>query len=299
MDTTIVVSYRPGTADLLRVCLSAVARHTSQDVKVLVISTDISDQGLMDYEREQPFKEFESHEVSVGDVSVNWIHGTMLDAVIPEYIDTEYFLTLDSDCFPVADDWLDKLKRMLKTCKIAGIRQPWAPPPEDIDKKSLAYRIRSQQCFDHTHVACQMMRTEDYKQLQTAGAKYAAGDDTGLLVNKIAVEQGFDVLGFDPVRCPKGESIDDGMDPEFNRAWCVVYGDCVCHIGAYTRGQLGQPRPESADFEWAVKRIIADGGAEFLLEDRLSYKYLFDREEEVAAEKMQRLLGMKDQRMDG
>jgi hypothetical protein len=45
--------------------------------------------------------------------------------------------------------------------------------------------------------------------------------------------------------------------------------------------------------------VLWGGGAEFLLNDRFSYKFKFDREEAVAKEKMQRLFGLKAQRMVG
>ena len=292
MDTTIVISYRPGTADLLKVCLASLARYTSHDVKILIVSTDISEKELMDCKLNSPFKGFELRQVKVQMVPWTRIHGHMLDAVIPKYIDTEYFLTLDSDCFPVADGWLNILKGILKTCKIAGIAQPWAPPPESISKTSVEYRVRSQQCWNRTHVACQMIRTEDYLQLNAEGATFVGGDDTGLLVNKMAAEKGWRFRVFMPSRCPLGKRLNKGVFPELNRSCCVVYGDFICHIGAYTRGQMGQDRPDSVNFEWAVKRIMADGGAEFLLEDRLSHKYLFDREEVVAAYKVNQIFGV-------
>ena len=44
-------------------------------------------------------------------------------------------------------------------------------------------------------------------------------------------------------------------------------------------------------------KILEDGSADFLLDDENSYQYKFDKEEEVSEEKMQRLFGLRDQRM--
>lgn len=287
MDTTIVVCYQAGTSDMLRVCLRALARHTQRDAAI-VVATAGGDDGLYNLRGEF---DFDVVECDVSVENVNGIHGRILDKVIPT-IGTPFFVTLDSDCFPLADGWLSDLRLMLDTARIAGVLHPWAPPPDDLPKTKLAYRIRSQHCWTSTHVACQMMRTEDYRKLQEDGAKFSGGDDTGLLVPLLAHKRGWIIDGFMPTRCPKLQVMDEGIDPEFNRMWCVVYGDKMCHIGGFTRAAMGQPRPDSANFEWAVKRIMADGGAEFLLEDRLSYKYQFNREEEVAAYKINWTFGV-------
>lgn len=289
MDTTIVICYQAGTSDMLKVCLEAISWHTERPVSIIVATVE-SDDGLEALQREFGF------EVKVCDVCtdiVNRIHGLLLDKVIPDAITTPFFITLDSDCFPVGGGWLAELHGMMeKGARIAGVLHPWGPPPEDLPKTKMAYRIRSQHCWESTHVACQMLRTDDYRELQEHGVRFSGGYDTGLLVPLKAHELGWKIDGWKPTRCPKGESIDKGIDPEFNRSWCVIYGDMMCHVGGFTRAVMGQNRSDSANFEWAVRRIMSDGGAEFLLEDRLSYKYDFEREEEVAQYKMNQIFGV-------
>ena len=51
-------------------------------------------------------------------------------------------------------------------------------------------------------------------------------------------------------------------------------------------------------FGWARERILSEGAA-WLLDDEWSYRFKFDKEEKVSAEKMQRLFGMHADRMPG
>jgi len=294
---TIVICYRPGTAEILKVCLSSLERHTNQEV-VCIVATTKTDDGLMDL---QMGHQFTIIETDVSSEPLFRIHGNMLDKVIPSDIQTEYLLTLDSDCFPVADGWLQDLLDMMGESRVVGILHPWAPPPDDMLRMKMAWRIRSQHCWNRTHVACQMIRTNDYKELQGVGVSYSGGDDTGLLIPMRAQERGWGITGFLPTRCPLPSAPDDvssvpdrtiPFDPEFNRNCCVVYGDKVCHIGSYTLSKYGNGKPDSEPFEWAVERILAESGAEFLLQDRLSYRYQFDREEEVAEYKMNLIFGV-------
>jgi hypothetical protein len=46
-------------------------------------------------------------------------------------------------------------------------------------------------------------------------------------------------------------------------------------------------------FRWARERVTTDG-AEFLLDDSLSYRYTLDREEEVAEMKMRNLFSVME-----
>jgi hypothetical protein len=138
-----------------------------------------------------------------------------------------------------------------------------------------------------------MLRTEDVRLLNE---KYNTGDDTGLALTKKAKSLGWKTDGFKVTRCPKPETGE--TDPEFNRYVALVYGDRVYHHGGFTRTVvLGDEPVFRKEFGWVAGRVIIERGAEFLLDDSLSYRFEFDREEEVAKEKMQRLFGLKSQRM--
>ncbi len=300
-EVTIVICYQSGTSDMLRACLTALDRYTQHPIRVMVLT------------QKQPFGEEDAYmavegfalaNVHVIPCSSGHVHGKLLDAFIPKDVGTELFLTLDSDCFPVADGWLGDLVGMLKgDVRISGILHPWAPPPDDMDKRKLEWRVRSQHCWNRTHVACQLMRKSDFIEL---GHKYDAGDDTGLAITAEAARRGWAVAGFKPTRCPRvaaptsasGRAHGPRLDPEFNRYVSVVYGDKVYHHGGFTRQSLGDEDVFKASFGHARERVLVDG-AEFLLDDLHSYRFKFDREEEVAQEKMQRLFGLFSHRMEG
>jgi hypothetical protein len=294
-EVTIVVCYQQGTGDILATCLASLARHTK----------DVSHKVVVLTRGREPDADLEQLRVAYANVSAislpeiddkvsSRVHGAMLDVVVPSRIDTEYVLTLDSDCFPVANGWLSDLLKMLKDgARISGILHPWAPPPSSMSQKKLEWRVRSQHCWETTHVACQMLRTEDVRLLNE---KYNTGDDTGLALTKKAKSLGWKTDGFKVTRCPKPETGE--TDPEFNRYVALVYGDRVYHHGGFTRTVvLGDEPVFRKEFGWVAGRVIIERGAEFLLDDSLSYRFEFDREEEVAKEKMQRLFGLKSQRM--
>jgi len=295
---TIVICYRSGTSEMLKVCLESLQKHTAQETACVVATTNLFDGELQGLQLQNRFSVIE---VKAPEGHAARVHGNMLDAIIPAKIDTEYVLTLDSDCFPIADGWLDDLLSMAHDARLVGILHPWAPPPDDMLHTRIAWRVRSQQCWNNTHVACQMIRVADYKELQeSCKVSYAGGDDTGLLITLRAKEKGWRIAGWMPTRCPLPSApgnVTGGIkrttpfDPEFNRIRCVVFGDKICHIGSYTLAKCGLLRPDSEYFDWAVERILGDGGAEFLLQDRLSYRYKFDREEEAAELKMNQIFG--------
>lgn len=296
-ELTVVVCYKGGTSELMATWFASMWRHTNDvrfRTKVLTKKGDL-DSGLACLVLCYP--EVSVEEVDVGDdaLSTSRIHGVMLDSYVPGKVETRYVMTMDSDCFPVADGWVSELTGMLENgARISGILHPWAPPSVDMKKSKIEWRVRSQHCWERTHVACQMMRTQDLKELCSSGMKFAGGDDTGLLVPKMALEKGWRIDGYKPTRCPKPEV--GKVDPEFNRYVGILYGDKVCHMGGYTRVSVCGDEPVfEEEFGWARKRVLKERGAEFLLDDLLSYKFKLDREEEVAAEKMQRLFGMREQ----
>jgi hypothetical protein len=223
-------------------------------------------------------------------------HGMMLDAVIPHMTRQPYVLTLDSDCFPIADGWLSEMLAMMRDEDVgcAGILHPWGPPPPSMGKHLTEYRVRSQHCWNTTHVACQLVRTRGW----TEEMMYAGGDDTGLAIPAYLKARGQRCVGFKPTCCPKS---DTKLDPEFNRYVGIVYGDKVYHHGGYTRivGD-GDVAVFKDSFGWALEVIEKEGyDAGFWHDPDACHRFAFDREEEVAAEKMQRLFGLHAQRMEG
>lgn len=286
---TIVICYRKGTGDILAANLASLARHTKDvpyKVVVQVVKGDIDD----DLKSLMAFYTLSVNEVECQS-AVTRIHGALLDAYIPSEVKTEFVMSLDSDCFPVADGWLaDLLAMMDKGAKVTGILHPWAPPPADMNKKRIEWRVRSQHCWENTHVACQMIRTAD---IVTLGKKFVTGDDTGLDIVKAARANGWGIDGFRVTRCPKPET--SNIDPEFNRYVSLVYGDKMFHLGGFTRVAVCGDQPVfGAEFGWVGPRVVKEKGAEFLLDDSLSYRFKFDREDAIAKEKMDRIFGMRN-----
>lgn len=293
---TLVTCYKAGTSSVMEAWLASVRRHEAGLPGHIVILTKKGDvdEGLKRLVGEYAPMELEEVDVGSDLLSVSRVHGVMLDSYVPNKIQTELVVTMDSDCFPVADGWASELAGMLDSgARLAGILHPWGPPPKDMKKTKLEWRVRSQHCWERTHVACQMIRTADLKEL---GVKFAQGDDTGLLVTRLAAEKGWKTAGFMPTRCPRPAV--GKVDPEFNRYVGLLYGDKVFHLGGFTRTAVCGDQPVfEVDFGWVKDQMLEERGAEFLLDDEQSYRFKFDQEEKVAAEKMQRLFGMADQRM--
>ena len=292
---TIIICYQQGTSNILATCLASLARHT-KDVpyKVVVLTRGRECDTDLEQLRTAYANVLAVPLMEIDDKVSSRVHGMMLDAFVPSRIDTEYVLTLDSDCFPIADGWLSELLGMMGNgARITGILHPWAPPSAGMSQKKLEWRVRSQHCWETTHVACQMLKTEDVYLL---GQKYNTGDDTGLALTKKAKSLGWKADGFKVTRCPK--PIVGRIDPEFNRYVALVYGDRIYHHGGFTRTTvLGDEPVFRKEFGWVIDRVITERGAEFLLDDGISYRFKLNREEEVAKEKMQRLFGLKSQRM--
>jgi hypothetical protein len=288
MKVEIVTCYKAGTLPIMAAWVAAVGRHTKGDdcgFTVLVKKGEAEE--LKDgIPWMWPAKVVEV-EVGSDCVSAARVHGKMLDAYLPSGVRADMVCTMDTDCFPVADGWIEGLVGMLEGgVRVAGILHPWAPPPDDMKRTRIEWRVRSQHCWRNTHVACQMLRTAD---LVAMGVGYSGGDDTGLLIPRKAQEMGWKVSGYMPTRCPV--AAEGKLHPEFNRYVSLVYGDKVFHLGGYTRVSMGDKDVYEEEFGWAKKRVLAEKGAEFLLDDSLSYRFAFDREEDVAKEKMDRIFG--------
>jgi hypothetical protein len=301
---TIVVAYQKGTPEILATCLASIKRHTKVGYNVLVVvrGTDHDADEVLEEIGEMPVKVITLGKGDSWKPAGSRVHGAMLDEVIPSRIDTEFVLTLDSDCFPVADGWLGDLLSEMADPDVgcAGILHPWLPPPEDMPKSKMEWRVRNQHCWNVTHVACQLVRVDPWHEAM----RYAIGDDTGLSVTNYLRSSGKRCVGFMATRCanpePNRENPEDTLDPEFNRHVCLIFGDKVYHHGGFSRkNAFGGERDFQESFGWVEDLVLAYRGAEFLLDDENSYRYKFDREEEVVADKMQRLFGLRSQRRPG
>ncbi len=296
----IVICYAIGTRPILKTCLDSIARHMPQSPFHIYLLH----QNDKPFDADDLLKDFDTSILSkhslylkeqpdVPRKSSN-IHGRMLDIFCPTLQD-EFLLTLDSDCFPVADDWLDLLvDEMDNGAGTAGILYPYAPPPSSLNMSSVETRVRTQHCWNTTHVACQMMRMCDYKRLSANrnGILFNAGDDTGLIIPALLKSEGKKCQGFRLTRGPLSKNPD--VNPEFNRYVSLIFGDKMFHMGGYTRETiLGDDRVMDDAFGYAQDRTISNGGAEWLLCDTTSYQYTFKQEEDVAKDKMNRLFGMK------
>jgi len=132
-----------------------------------------------------------------------------------------------------------------------------------------------------------------YDLLKATKTGFADGDDTGLAIVERFKHQdiGLKCVGFKPSRCPQSKT---DFDPELNRYVGVVYGDKVYHHGGYTRiTQDGDAQWLFQSFGWVIERVLDEGGAEWLLDDEVSHRYTFDREDEVFADKMKRTFGLR------
>jgi len=289
-NITIVISFQAGTEDILGICLNSIKRHTVMPHKILVITRDKELEDL--YNLVKGYDNIRIMELDIGEApeSGSKVHGKMLDMAIPSEIDTPYFITLDSDCFPVADGWLDYLFSLKKDC--VGILHPWEPPPDSLDKSTIEYRVRYQHSFNMTHVACQMLSVDLFNELYVP---FNGGDDTGLMIPNKVLSKGLKIGGLKISRCPYPLA---ELDPEFNRYMGLVFGDMIYHHGGWTRVSVFGDSPVwEQNYGWVKDRIIEEDGAEWILED--GYEFQFDKEEEVAKEKMDRLFGLRSQLMKG
>lgn len=277
--TTVLIAYAAGTSEMLDVCLSSIERHDAgADYSVKVVTDD---RGYVEaLEVAGQHDDVGVFGYNIGSMkNGSMMHGTLLDMAIKD-VDSEYVLSLDSDCFPVAPDWLKTLHSLAEGSVISGILWPWIPPPPEMDEMAMEYRIRKNHCWDNTSVICQLIKKSfifDNK------LKYVDGDDTGFAVVRKAHMMGMPVVGLMPTRCalPSGD-----LNPEMNRHICMVFGDMIYHQGGSSRRAQGASIDPSGYYVSARERVFSEKGAEWILKEENSHKYRFDDEEEVAQFKM-------------
>lgn len=276
---TIVIAYKPGNWPIFEVALSNIHWRTQADYEIMVVMGE-DDEPDFNLEDCNPCVSLFKYPVENKGGSGAMAHGELLDHAVGD-VDTHYMLTLDSDCFPVSDDWLVKLVgEMIQGAEVAGIVHPW-PLPKKVREDTIEHKIRSKWNYRHTHVACQMVRTEF---VRGNGLSFIGGGDTGLSIPAFAHEKKLKVAGLMPTCCAWS---DGDIDPEFNRECCVIFGDAVYHHGAGSRETFCDVYP-ACHFGEARSRVIYKRSAAWILED--GHRYRFDREEEVAQHKMKRMV---------
>lgn len=286
---TIIIAYAAGVPKILDTCLTALKRHRPGClVDAIKIVTDASGYA-------EAFDALNSHPelpVSVTAYDIGFtqtgseMHGKLLDMSIVDS-NSEYILSLDSDCFPVADDWVKTLMKMQdEGATISGILWPWIPPPADLNEKTIEYKIRKYHCYNCTQVACQLVKRNFIIQNKLS---FVSLRDTGFAITDKARELGLQVKGLMPTRCPMPEG---DIDPEVNRMCSVIYGDMIYHHGAATRSVTVSSVDPQGFFNEARNRVLREKGAEWLLDDNNSYRYKFDKEEAVAQFKMASMFSM-------
>lgn len=305
---TIVITYVKGTQDMMKVCLASLKRHDAGLPYKIKIITDIAGfheamlflpEAVFDYSQvvlglAETIKSntiircasgtvdnitLEAFNLGVIPLAGSTMHGTLLDASM-QTIDTDYILTLDSDCFPVADGWLKTLMDMQDAgATLSGILWPWIPSPQDITPKEIEYRIRKFHCWKNTQVACQLVKTSFVRDNKLS---FTPGDDTSYnLSNKVWQSNGV-ITGLMPSCCALPGA--EGLDPEYNRHKCVIYGDLIYHQGGATRQTQGTKLDPFGFYTAATERVFKEQGAEWVLKE--CHRYKFDKEEEVAQYKM-------------
>jgi hypothetical protein len=278
----ILISYAKGNQMMLGLCLRSLFRHTSSGcVSVSVLFRESSGFDAADAVFGLPVRLVPC---SADEELPSSQHAAMLDEAIRS-VEEPFVLTLDSDCFPVADGWFEDMMGMAGRAAVVGIRQPWKPP--DVDWKTIEGRFRRSLNWNNTHVACQLVPV---KFIREHGLSYGDGDDTGLAIPIKAREVGAGVDGWMPSGCGWPDAVVTSprtvyiMDPELNRESCVLWGDRIYHHGGASRGEAPVIWPY-LHFRSSRRMVMDDGGAERLAAE--CYRYRMDREEDVWGAKMQ------------
>ena len=288
---TILMAYMSGIPKMLEVTLSALFRHDAGYPYRLRLITDAKDERAMSdvmdvVSGRRDFPAMRVDRYSVGEARTgSGQHGRLLDRALQD-VNTEFFLTMDSDCFPVSSGWLSTLLDwQAPDVAASGILWPWKPASDDLDAKTIEWRIRQSHCWNNTQPACQLIRTNLMKE---KGWKFADsdGDDTNCGFMIKAHEAGYRVVGLIPTR---GPLTDQEFDPEMNRHESIIYGDLIYHHVGASRDFKGETKDKANLFQDARDRVYNENGAEWMLQPGNSHVFKMDREDEVAQFKMRQM----------
>ena len=278
---TIIPTYTFGTMSLIQTYLACMKRHDAGCPYVMKIYTD--KQGEAEVRPLCEEKGIELFGVSLPvEMTGTPKHARLLDEALKN--EDGLALTMDSDCLPVADGWLAELVGLHEQgAALPGILWPWKPPTADLPHSTIDWRIRRRHNWMNTWVACQLV---DASWVKKHKLRYIHGDDTGFELAEKAEELGLEMKGWIATRCALPGRRGMGLDPEFNRAVCVVYGDKMLHIGGAS-GRVHQRILDPAGFyDDVVDRILCSKGADWIMDDGNNYKFTYEREDEVVDFKM-------------
>lgn len=282
---TILMVYISGTRRMLDVTMQSLVRYNAGYSYRLRIITDGNDpKGLSEAFDFIGCADIREYDVGSA-LSGSGQHGRLLDRALQD-VDTEFFMTMDSDCFPVADGWLKALMDMqADDVAASGVLWPWIPPPDTVNHNTIEWRIRKYHCWNNTHPACQLIRT---KLMKDNGWRFADpdGDDTNHGFMDKAHEAGMRVVGWMPTRGPLPDS---EFDPEMNRFESLISGDMIYHHVGASRECRGGMAGKSQIFKSSRERVYNEAGAEWMLKPGNAHIFKMDREEEVAQFKMKML----------
>jgi len=278
---TIIPTYTAGTMPLIQTYFACMERHDAGCSYTMKMYTDMA--GKEEVESLCKEKGVEVFGVDLPtEMTGTPKHARLLDAAIKK--EDGLVLTMDSDCLPVADGWLAELVEFHEQgAVLSGILWPWEPPPKELPRDTIDYRVRKNHNWTNTWVACQLVSALWVKKHDLL---YANGDDTGFELAEKAKELGLGMKGWMATRCALPGQRGMGFDPEFNRIMCVVYGDKMLHIG----GASGRAHQRILDpvglYNEVVDRILCMKNADWVMEEGNNWRYTLEREAEVAELKM-------------
>lgn len=295
-DVVILMVYASGVQKMLTVTLSALSRHTAGHPYSLRIITNQKDEDALEEVRSvfsggsPQMRRGSIVSYDIGNPkSQSGQHGRLLDRAVRDLNEEDrFFLTMDSDCFPVADGWLKTLMDLqADDVAASGILWPWAPPPPDVKPETIEWKIRGSQNWVNTHPACQLVRTD---LMCRNGWKFADpdGNDVNFGFLQKAKASGYRVVGLMPTRGPLVDpGLESVIDPEFNRMESLIFGDLIYHHVGATRECRGLMVDKAEFFKKARERVYNEAGAEWMLLPGNSHTFKLDREEEVARIRME------------
>lgn len=278
---TIIVAYASGTIPLIETYFACMERHDAGCPYVIKIYTDRDGEAEVGDVCQKRDIELFGVDVSA-EITGTPKHARLLDVAMEK--ENGLVLTMDSDCLPIADGWLSQLVDLHSDgVALPGIRWPWKPPDDDVSENTIEWRIRKRHNWNNTWVACQLV---DASWVRQHNLLYINGDDTGFELAEKVQELGFKMGGWMATRCALPSGGDVELDPELNRAMCVVYGDKILHVGGGSGRAHGKITDPIGFYDDVVDRILDDRDADWVMEDGNNHEYKLDREDEVVEFKM-------------
>ncbi len=193
--TIIVPNYK--TADLTRLCLRSLRRHTDQK-RVRVIAVDNNSQDAStEYLRSVEWIKLIERPPVPGE-SGPQMHSRALDLALAE-VDTPYFMVIHTDTFVINDLWLDFLiNRLIASPKIAGIGSwklesvpPWkrfGKALETMIRRLLGKKSKKETLYLRSH--CALYRTDAVREVNQP---FCDDDTAGKSLHFALIAAGYDM----------------------------------------------------------------------------------------------------------